>query len=374
MPEISGLRLPDDLRPQDGRFGSGPTRVDPLGVAALADTGITYLGRSHRSTTVRSVVGDIRSALSDLYELPDGYEVLLGNGGATAFWDAAVHRLISERSQHCVFGEFSGKFAAAAGGAPFLREPVIVSSDPGSHPFPIPDDGVDAYALTQNETSTGVAMPIQRPPGQGGSLVLVDATSAAGAFTVDPAEFDAYYFSPQKAFGSDGGLWLALLSPAATDRIARIASSGRWAPPSIDLGIALENSRSNQTYNTPALATLFLLRFQIQRLVSGGGLLAAEAHCRAGSRIIYDWAEASGFAEPFVKDPADRSHTTVTVDLDPDVPADPLLDVLAQNGIFDVGSYRKLGRNQIRVGVFPNVSHADLERLTGAIDWLVSHR
>jgi phosphoserine aminotransferase len=366
------IRLPADLIPADGRFGSGPAVVMADDLNALAATGATYLGTSHRREPVRSVVGAIRSGLSDLYQLPDGYEVLLGVGGATAFWDAAAFGLIERTSQHLVFGEFSAKFAAVASGAPWLDEPEIVASEPGSHPWAIPAPEVDTFALTHNETSTGVMMPIDRPGGDG-SLVLVDATSAAGAIVVDPLQFDAYYFSPQKALGSEGGLWLALCSPAALARIDQIAKQDRWVPPFLDLGIATLNSRKNQTYNTPALATLFLLRRNVDRVLGLGGLEWAQECSASNANWVYEWAEHSSFAEPFVSLPRDRSLTTATIDLSEAVSAEAVISALAGNGVLDVGGYRKLGRNQLRIGTFPNVALADLARLTEAIDYIVEH-
>ncbi len=334
-------------------------------MAALASAGPAVMGTSHRKEPVRSLVRRIREGLAALLSLPDGYEVLLGNGGATAFWDAASFCLIERRSEHVVFGEFSAKFAAAVGSAPHLDDPIVVASEPGTHPSPVPDDSVDAYALTQNETSTGVAMPVARPARD--ALVLVDATSAAGAVEVDPAGFDAYYFSPQKAFGSDGGLWLACCSPAA---VARIEATERWAPPFLDLRTALAESRRDQTYNTPAIATLVLLADQVEWLLARGGLEWAAARSREAAGLVYGWAEASDFAAPFVTRPEMRSRTVATIDLDASVPLESLSAVLRANGIVDVEGYRKLGRNQIRIAMFPNVDLDDLRALTAAVDWI----
>jgi phosphoserine aminotransferase len=342
-------------------------------VDALAATGAAYLGTSHRREGVRSVVRAIRNGLRSLYGLPDGYEVLLGLGGTTAFWDAAAFGLIERRSQHLVFGEFSGKFASVVSGAPWLDEPALVEAPAGTHPVPQPDHRVDAYALTHNETSTGVMMPISRPAEEAGQLVMVDATSAAGAADVDPAQFDVYYFSPQKALGSEGGLWVALCSEQAVTRIGEIAASDRWVPPFLDLRIALENSRKDQTYNTPALATLFLLRRQIDRVLEHGGLQWATARSRLNSALVYTWAEQSEYARPFVADPAQRSSTTVTVDLDANVPVDAVIAVLADHGIVDVGGYRKLGRNQLRIATFPLVEREDIETLLKAIDFVAAY-
>jgi len=366
----STLVLPDDLRPADGRFGSGPSKVRQEAVAALAAAAPTFLGTSHRQAPVRSVVGRIRAGLAELLDLPAGYEVALGNGGSTLFWDLATFSLIERRSQHLVFGEFSAKFAAAATAAPHLDEPQVIASPFGSHPEPRPDPSVDTYALTHNETSTGVAMPVRRPAGADG-LVCVDATSAAGGLPVDPREFDAYYFAPQKSFAADGGLWLACLSPAAVERVGRIAASGRRIPAVLSLGVALEQSRADQTLNTPALATLFLLATQVDWLNGQGGLAWATKRCDESAGIVYGWAEASGYATPFVTDPAMRSHTVATIDLDPPVDAGAVSRALRANGIVDTESYRKLGRNQLRIAMFPAIEPGDLERLTRAVDWLV---
>jgi phosphoserine aminotransferase len=363
--------LPERLRPRDGRFGSGPSKVRPEAVAALAAAAPRYLGTSHRQAPVRSVVARIRAGLGELFDLPDGYEVALGNGGSTLFWDLATFSLIERRSQHLVFGEFSSKFAAAAAAAPHLDQPQAIHSPPGSHPQARTDPAVDLYALTHNETSTGVAMPVRRPAGAGG-LVCVDATSGAGGLPVDPREFDVYYFAPQKAFGGDAGLWLALLSPAAIRRVEAIAASGRWMPATLSLAVALEQSRADQTLNTPALATLFLLADQLDWMLGQGGLAWATKRCDESAGIVYGWAEASGYATPFVADPAMRSHTVATVDLDPAVDAATVARALRANGVVDLEPYRKLGRNQLRVGMFPAVDPADLETLTQAVDWLVA--
>jgi phosphoserine aminotransferase len=368
--EISTPMLPERLRPRDGRFGSGPSKVRPEAVAALAAAAPRYLGTSHRQAPVRSVVARIRAGLGELFDLPDGYEVALGNGGSTLFWDLATFSLIERRSQHLVFGEFSSKFAAAAAAAPHLHQPQAIHSPPGSHPQARPDPAVDLYALTHNETSTGVAMPVRRPAGAG--LVCVDATSGAGGLPVDPREFDVYYFAPQKAFGGDAGLWLALLSPAAVRRVEAIAASGRWMPATLSLAVALECSRADQTLNTPALATLFLLADQLDWMLGQGGLAWATKRCDESAGIVYGWAEASGYATPFVADPAMRSHTVATVDLDPAVDAAAVARALRANGVVDLEPYRKLGRNQLRIGMFPAVDPADLETLTRAVDWLVA--
>jgi phosphoserine aminotransferase len=362
--------LPANLRPADGRFGSGPSKVRQEAVAALAAAAPTFLGTSHRQAPVRSVVGRIRAGLAELFDLPAGYEVALGNGGSTLFWDLATFSLIERRSQHLVFGEFSAKFAAAATAAPHLDEPEVIASPYGSHPEPRPSPGIDLYALTHNETSTGVAMAVRRPVGVGG-LVCVDATSGAGGLPVDPRQFDVYYFAPQKSFAADGGLWLALLSPAAVERVGRIAASGRPIPAMLDLGVALEQSRADQTLNTPALATLFLLAEQVDWLNQQGGLAWATKRCDESAGIVYGWAEARDYTTPFVADPAMRSHTVACVDLDPAVDAGAVSRALRANGIVDTESYRKLGRNQLRIAMFPAIEPADLATLTRAVDWLV---
>ena len=370
--ETPQIQIPTDLLPGDGRFGCGPSKVRPEAVAALAEAAPDYLGTSHRQARVQFEVGALRNGLAELFALPDGYEVLLGNGGTTSFWDAATFGLIDQRSQHLRFGEFSSKFAEAAAAAPHLQEPSFLFADPGTHPLPVADPDVDAYCLTHNETSTGVAMPLERPTGAEG-LVLVDATSAAGGLRFDPAEVDVYYFAPQKCLASDGGLWLAAVSPAAVERIERIAASGRWVPASLDLKIALDNSRKDQTYNTPALATVFLAAQQVDWINQSGGLEWAASRCDRSAEAIYGWAEASSYATPFVKDPAQRSHVVATIDLDEAV-ADAITvsQVLRANGIVDTESYRKLGRNQLRVALFPAIEPDDVVALTRCIDHVVA--
>ncbi|HEY2958224.1 MAG TPA: phosphoserine transaminase [Actinomycetota bacterium] len=366
----AAIVLPERLRPRDGRFGSGPSKVRQEAVAALAAAAPTYLGTSHRQAGVRTMVARLRAGLADLFGLPAGYEVVLGNGGSSVFWDVAVCSLIQRRSQHLVFGEFSAKFAAAAAAAPHLAEPQVIRAPYGSHPEPRPDPEVDLYALTHNETSTGVAMPVRRPAGASG-LVCVDATSAAGALPVDPAEFDAYYLAPQKVFASDGGLWVAVLSPGAVARAEAIAAGGRWIPASLSLLVARQSSRADQTYNTPALATLFLFVHQLDWINSQGGLEWAAKRCQESAAVVYGWAEASGYTTPFVADPAMRSSTVATVDLDPSVSAATVAAVLRANGVVDTEPYRKLGRNQLRIGMYPAVEPDDLETLTRAIDHVV---
>ncbi len=369
---MTDLTLPPELIPADGRFGSGPSKVRNEAVAALAEFAPDFMGTSHRRDTVKDVVRRVREGLTSLFQLPDGYELLLSNGGTTAFWDAAAFGLIERRSQHLVFGEFSSKFASVTTKAPHLEAPDVIESPPNTHPEPKANPDVDAYCYPQNETSTGVMLDPRRPDGAtDDQLVLVDATSGAGGLRFDPAPVDVYYFAPQKCFGSDGGLWLAACSPAAVGRIERIAASDRWVPPSLDLGIALDQSRQNQTYNTPALATVFLLAHQVEWMLGNGGLEWCASRCDRSAEILYGWAEASAFATPFVEKPDERSHVTATIDFDEVVDAAALAKALRANGVLDTEPYRKLGRNQLRVGIFPAVEPDDVATLTGAIDWLV---
>ena len=367
--QIPDIRIPDGLKPGDGRFGSGPSKVRPDAVEGLAAAAKSFMGTSHRQAPVRAVVGRVRSGLTDLFSLPEGYEILLGNGGTTAFWDAAAFGLIDRRSQHLSFGEFSSKFAAVAATAPHLDAPQVIESATGTHPELEAAEGIDAYALPHNETSTGVMMELRRPEGaDGGALVLVDATSGAGGLRFDAAEVDTYYFAPQKCFASDGGLWLAACSPSAIERIERIAASDRWVPASLDLGIALENSRLNQTYNTPALATLLLLAEQVDWMLAGGGLEWSAGRCDRSAEILYGWAEASDYATPFVAKPDERSRVVGTIDLDPSIDALTVSKVLRANGIVDTESYRKLGRNQLRIAMFPAIEPDDIAALTACVD------
>ncbi len=375
MTEAPDISIPTSLLPSDGRFGSGPSKVRPEQVKALASVADTYLGTSHRQPGVRNVVGRLRSGLHELFSLPEGYEVVLGVGGSTVFWDVATFCLIDQLSQHLAFGEFSSKFAAAAKAAPHLKEPQVIESAPGTHPKAVTDPAVDLYAFTHNETSTGVAMRIARPAGasaaDGDGLVAVDATSAAGGLPVDPAEFDVYYLAPQKCFASDGGLWVALMSPAAIERVERIASTGRFVPASIDLKIAIENSRLDQTYNTPALATLFLFVDQLDWMLGNGGLTWTTARCDRSAEILYTWAEQSDFARPFVENPLDRSHVVATVDFVDAVDATSVARVLRANGILDTEPYRKLGRNQLRIAMYPAIEPDDIAALCGCINYVV---
>ena len=364
--------IPSNIKPVDGRFGCGPSKIRPEALAALSASGNSILGTSHRQKPVKNVVKRVREGLTSLFDLPEGYEVVLGNGGSTAFWDIATFGLIQDRSQHLVFGEFSSKFASAAKEAPFLGEPTVIKTEPGSHPVSVAEAGIDVYAMTHNETSTGVAMPIIRPAGTDGALVLVDATSAAGGLMVDAKEFDTYYFAPQKSFASDGGLWIAIMSPAAIARAEQIKASGRWVPAFFDLGIAIENSRLDQTYNTPALVTLMLLAEQIEWMNSNGGLSFAAGRSTQSSDILYSWAEKTSYTTPFVTDPAMRSKVVGTINFDDAIDATKISAALRANGIVDTEPYRKLGKNQLRIGMFPAVDPSDVEALTKCIDHVVA--
>ncbi|MXW42430.1 MAG: phosphoserine transaminase [Acidimicrobiia bacterium] len=363
----ANLTIPSDILPEDGRFGSGPSRVRPAAVTALATAASDFLGTSHRKATVKNMVHRLRSEIAELLQIPDDYEVLLGNGGSTGFWDAATFSLIEQRSQHLSFGAFSAKFASGVAAAPHLQDPMILTSEPGTHPQPQADPSIDAYALTQNETSTGVSMELHRPSQQG--LVLVDATSGAGGLLFNPLETDVYYFAPQKCLAADGGLWIACCSPAALERIERLGASDRWIPPFLDLSIALHSSRKNETYNTPALATIFLTVHQVEWINSNGGLSWAANRCTESANIMYSWAESRSFTTPFVTDPTIRSHVVATVDL-LEVKADDVAEVLRANGIVDVESYRGLGRNQLRVALFPATPPVDIAALCACIDYV----
>jgi phosphoserine aminotransferase len=367
---MAELTIPAELKPTDGRFGCGPSKVRPEQLQALAAAGDLF-GTSHRQAPVKNLVGRVRDGLRELFSLPDGYEVILGNGGSTAFWDAAAFGLIDKRSLHLTYGEFSSKFASCVVKNPFVGDPIIVKADPGSAPKPQSDPSVDLIAWAHNETSTGVAVPVQRPDGSGDALIAVDATSAAGGLPVDITDVDAYYFAPQKNFAGDGGLWIAILSPAALARIESIAASGRWVPDFLSLPIAVDNSTKNQTYNTPAIGTLILLAEQIDWLLGNGGLDWAVKRTADSSQRLYSWAEASTFATPFVTDPELRSQVVGTVDFSDDVDAAAVAKVLRANGVVDTEPYRKLGRNQLRVGMFPAVEPDDVSALTQCIDWVV---
>jgi phosphoserine aminotransferase len=367
------VKIPADLLPRDGRFGSGPSKVRPEALAALAATGDALMGTSHRQAPVKNLVGSLRRGLAELFSLPDGYEVVLGVGGSHAFFDAATFGLVERRSQHLVHGEFTRKFATAVQQAPFLADPEILETDPSTHPLPHATPGVDVYAWAHNETSTGVMTPVARPWDiDDGALVLVDATSGAAGLPVDVSETDVYYFAPQKGFASDGGLWVALMSPAAIERARRIKAGGRHIPGFLDLPVAIDNSLKDQTYNTPALATLFLMQQQTQWLLDQGGLDWAVGRTADSSRRLYEWAEASTYASPFVTAPAERSLVVGTIDLVGVDQAD-VTAALRANGIVDVDSYRGLGRNQLRIAMFPAVEPDDVTRLTRSIDWVVDH-
>ena len=364
------ITIPANLKPRDGRFGCGPSKIRSEAIAALAGSGASVLGTSHRQAPVKNVVARVRRGLKDLFSLPEGYEVVLGNGGSTAFWDVATFGLIEAKSQHLVFGEFSSKFASGVKSAPFLGDPVIIESAPGSHPTAQADSSIDSYALTHNETSTGVAMEIKRPAGADG-IVLVDATSAAGGLTVDATQFDTYYFAPQKSFASDGGLWLALMSPTALERNAKIAASKRWTPAFLDLAIAIENSKLDQTYNTPAVATLMLLAEQIEWMNENGGLAFSAGRSGKSAETLYNWAEKTSYTTPFVADPAMRSNVVGTINFDDAIDALAVAKVLRANGIVDTEPYRKLGKNQLRIGMFPAIDPADVDALTKCIEYVV---
>lgn len=366
------IRIPAHLLPGDGRFGSGPTKVPPAGIDAIVRAGRSPMGTSHRQAPVQDLVARIRGGMAELFGLPEGYEVVLGNGGAAAFWDVAVSCLIERRSQHAVFGRFSARFAALAGAAPHLEPPSVLEAPEGSRCDPVATAGVDLYAIIHNETSTGVKADVRRPEGAGDALVAVDATSAAAGLAVDPTGFDAYYFSLQKGFASDGGLWVALLSPAAVARAESVAASGRWVPASLDLGTAIATSRRQQTTNTPAVATLVMAAAQLDWMLAGGGLAFTTARCQRSARALYQWAESAPYVEPFVAQPDERSTVVGTLELDPAVPAGRVSAVLRANGIVDLDAYRGVGRNQLRVGMFPAVEPADVEALTACIDYVVA--
>jgi phosphoserine aminotransferase len=377
--ETTALVIPEGLKPSDGRFGCGPSKVRPQALARLAGEGAAVMGTSHRQKPVKALVGEIRAGLRELFALPAGYEVALGNGGATAFWDAAAFGLVEDRALHLTYGEFSSKFATVTTGAPFLQDPVVVSADPGDAPDPAAlgdaTAGVEVDVVTwaHNETSTGVMVPVMRPPADriGDALVLIDATSGAGGLPVQIEQADAYYFAPQKSFAADGGLWIALLSPAAQERIAALDASERWIPPFLSLQTALDNSVKDQTYNTPAVASLFLLADEIRWMLDGGGLDWCVSRTTASSENLYGWAERSGYATPFVVDPAKRSLVVGTIDFNDALDAAVVAKTLRANGIVDTEPYRKLGRNQLRIGLFPAVEAGDVQALTACIDWIV---
>jgi phosphoserine aminotransferase len=364
------LQIPADLKPADGRFGAGPSKVRPEQLTRLAEQ-TRLMGTSHRQKPVKDLVGRVQQGIAELLRIPDGYEVALGNGGTTCFWDAAAFGLIRERAQHLTFGEFSAKFATVTKGAPFLTDPIVTDAEPGTAPAVEAAEGVDAITWAHNETSTGVMLPVTRPDTD--ALVLIDATSGAGGLPVDVSHADAYYFAPQKSFASDGGLWLAVLSPAALARIEELAGGDRWIPPFLSLQTAVENSRKQQTYNTPALATLLLLADQLDWMNSNGGLDFAVARTIESSSHLYQWAEASEYATPFVQDPASRSLVIGTIDFDDGIDAAQIAKTLRANGIVDTEPYRKLGRNQLRIAMFPAIEPADVRALTTCIDYVVEN-
>lgn len=372
---MNDVKIPSDLLPADGRFGAGPSKIQPARLDALAATGLSLMGTSHRQAPVRDLVGRVRAGLTGFFGIPDGYEVVLGNGGATAFWDVATYGLIERRSQHLTFGEFTAKFAAAAKAAPWLEDPSVIDAAPGTRAVAKAEDGIDAYAWAHNETSTAVMAPVVRPAGTTAdeALVLIDATSGAGGLPVDLTETDVYYFAPQKSFASDGGLWIAIMSPAALDRAARIAASDRHVPAFFDLPTAIDNSTKNQTYNTPSVATLFLMAEQLDWMNSLGGLDGMVARTTASSAALYGWAERSSYAYPWVVDPDLRSLVIGTINFDETVDAARVAEVLRANGVVDTEPYRKLGQNQLRIGMYPAVDPADVEALTRSIDYVVEH-
>ncbi|WGX95949.1 phosphoserine transaminase [Nocardioides sp. L-11A] len=369
---MTDIQIPAELKPADGRFGAGPSKIQTSHLDALAATGVSLMGTSHRQAPVRDTVGRVLQGLGDLFDLPDGYEVVLGNGGATAFWDIAAFGLIEKKSQHLTFGEFSSKFASSVKAAPWLDAPSVIASDPGTRPVAVAEAGADAYAWAHNETSTAVMAPVVRPEGADeGALVLIDATSGAGGLPVDLLESDVYYFAPQKSFASDGGLWFGVFSPAAIERAERIAASERYIPPFFNLKTAIDNSRLNQTYNTPSVATLFLMAEQLDWMNAQGGLKGMVERTTASSDALYGWAERTAYTTPYVADPANRSLVIGTIDFDDAIDAAEVAKVLRANGIVDTEPYRKLGRNQLRIAMYPAIDPADIEALTASIDHVV---
>ncbi|GAB2970609.1 phosphoserine transaminase [Nocardioides montaniterrae] len=369
---MTEIQIPAELKPADGRFGAGPSKIQTSHLDALAATGDALMGTSHRQAPVKNTVGRVREGLANLFDLPEGYEVVLGNGGATAFWDIAAFGLIEQKSQHLTFGEFSSKFASSVKAAPWLDAPSVISSDPGSRPEAVAEAGVDVYGWAHNETSTAVMAPIERPAGaDDGSLVLIDATSGAGGLPVDLTQTDVYYFAPQKCFASDGGIWFGLFSPAAIERAERIQASDRYIPPFFDLKTAIDNSRLNQTYNTPSVATLFLMAEQLDWMNSQGGIKGMVERTTASSNALYGWAETTSYTTPYVARAEDRSLVIGTIDFDDTIDAAQVAKVLRANGIVDTEPYRKLGRNQLRIAMYPAIDPADIEQLTKSIDYVV---
>ncbi|HVX45597.1 MAG TPA: phosphoserine transaminase [Mycobacteriales bacterium] len=369
---MTDLQIPAHLLPADGRFGCGPSKVRPEALASLAADGAAVMGTSHRQKPVKNLVGRVRSGLRELFALPEGYEVVLGVGGSTAFWDIAAFGLVRDRAQHLSLGEFSAKFAKVTQGAPFLGEPTVIASEPGSRPDPVAEAGIDVYAWPHNETSTGVMTDVRRVEGADpDALLLIDATSGAGGLPMTASEVDVYYFAPQKCFASDGGLWIGLFSPAALERVQQIAATDRWIPPFYDLPTAIENSVKDQTYNTPAVATLWLLAEQIEWILQRGGLDWAVKRTAESSGHLYAWAEKSAYATPYVTEPAHRSQVVGTIDFTDSVDAAAVAKALRANGVVDTEPYRKLGRNQLRIGMFPAIDPADVQALTACIDWVI---
>ncbi len=366
--------LPEEFQPGDGRFGCGPSKVRPAQIQAIVDGGTSIMGTSHRQSAVKNVVGEVREGLAELFQLPEGYEIVLSLGGATAFWDAATFGLIEKKSAHLTYGEFSSKFAKASKMAPWLDSPQIIEAEPGSAPEVVAgEEGVDLIGWAHNETSTGTMVPVTRPAGSEGQLVAIDATSGAGGLPVDMSQADVYYFSPQKCFASDGGIWLAAMSPAAIERIEKINSSDRFIPAFLNLQTAVDNSRKNQTYNTPAVGTLLMLADQVKWMNANGGLDGMVARTTESSSHLYNWAENRAEATPFVTDAAKRSLVVGTIDFEDNIDAAQIAKVLRANGILDIEPYRKLGRNQLRIGMFPAIDPEDIRRLTGAIDWVLDN-
>ncbi|WP_062071954.1 phosphoserine transaminase [Demequina sediminicola] len=366
------VKIPSELLPRDGRFGAGPSRVRDEQIQAIVDAQPQVMGTSHRQAPVKDLVGDVRRMLAELYSLPEGYEVILGNGGSTSFWDAAAFSLVETRAQHCEFGEFGSKFTEVTRTAPHLQDPDVITASAGDIATPVARKGIDVYAWPHNETSTGAMAPVARPEGaDAGALTVVDGTSAAGGLALDPTQVDVYYFAPQKSFGADGGLWFALMSPAAIARIEKIAASGRYIPATLNLATAVDNSRKNQTYNTPALAPLVMMRNQLEWMLANGGMEFTTARTRESSSRLYAWADRTAQVEAFVTNPSARSHVVVTVDLTPSVEVNSLISILRAHGVVDIDPYRKLGRNQIRVGTFPSVDPDDVTALTRCLDWLL---
>ncbi|QCX29285.1 phosphoserine transaminase [Nocardioides jishulii] len=367
------MKIPAELLPVDGRFGAGPSKISTSALDALAATGQTLMGTSHRQAPVKNTVGRVREGLAELFSLPEGYEIVLGNGGATAFWDIAAFGLVRNKSQHLSFGEFSSKFASSVKKAPWLAEPTVITSEPGSRPDAVAEEGVDVYGWAHNETSTAVMAPVVRPEGiDSDALVLIDATSGAGGLPVDLNQVDAYYFAPQKCFASDGGLWIAAMSPKALARAEEIAATDRYIPPFFSLPTAIDNSKKNQTYNTPSVATLFLMAEQLDWMNANGGLTGMVERTTSSADVLYGWAEKTSYTTPYVSDPSHRSLVIGTIDFDDAIDAAAIAKVLRANGVVDTEPYRKLGRNQLRIAMYPAIDASDVEKLTQSIEYVVN--